>query len=87
MAAENSYAPGLDLSIEGMRSQVFSQAVFAFLLVGILVFSVIVVIFWFSKNRPEKVRTGEKAMFVAIVLGIFAAVAFGALQMVGNFLF
>ena len=37
-------SPKLDLSIEGMRSQQFSEAVFAFLLVGIFGFSVIVVI-------------------------------------------
>jgi heme/copper-type cytochrome/quinol oxidase subunit 2 len=80
-------SPKLDLSIEGMRSQQFSEAVFAFLLVGILVFSVIVVVFWFSRNRPQEARFGEKMMFVAIVLGIAAAVVFGALQMLGGILF
>jgi uncharacterized membrane protein YadS len=80
-------SPKLDLSIEGMRSQEFSEAVFAFLLVGILVFSVIVVILWFSRNRPSEARFGEKAMFVAIVMGILVAVVFGAMQMVGGILF
>jgi hypothetical protein len=80
-------SPKLDLSIEGMRSQQFSEAVFAFLLVGIFLFSVIVVIFWFSKNRPNEARLGEKLMFGAIVGGVVIAVIFGALQMVGGFLF
>jgi len=80
-------SPKLDLSIEGMRSQQFSEAVFAFLLVGIFVFSVIVVIFWFSKNRPGEAKFGEKMMFGAIVMGIVVAVIFGALQMVGGILF
>ncbi|SPJ18661.1 conserved hypothetical protein [Burkholderiales bacterium] len=80
-------SPKLDLSIEGMRSQQFSEAVFAFLLVGIFVFSVIVVIFWFSKNRPSEARFGEKMMFGAIVMGIVVAVIFGAMQMVGGILF
>jgi hypothetical protein len=80
-------SPKLDLSIEGMRSQEFSEAVFAFLLVGIVVFSVIVIIFWFSKNRPQNVRSGEKLMFAAIVAGIVVAVVFGAMQMVGGILF
>jgi len=80
-------SPKLDLSIEGMRSQQFSEAVFAFLLVGIFVFSVIVVIFWFSRNRPNEARLGEKLMFGAIVGGIIVAVIFGALQMVGGILF
>jgi len=80
-------SPKIDLSIEGMRSQQFSEAVFAFLLIGIFVFSVIVVIFWFSKNRPAEARFGEKMMFVAIVMGIVVAVVFGAMQMVGGILF
>jgi hypothetical protein len=83
----NQVSPKLDLSIEGMRSQQFSEAVFAFLLVGIFVFSVIVVIFWFSKNRPNEARLGEKMMFAGIVLGVVVAVIFGALQMVGGILF
>ena len=87
MAPNPQTSPKLDLSIEGMRSQQFSEAVFAFLLVGIVVFSVIVVIFWYSKNRPKEVRFGEKMMFVGIIMGIAVAVVFGALQMVGGVLF
>jgi len=87
MSANSYTSPKLDLSIEGMRSQQFSEAVFAFLLIGIFVFSVIVVIFWFSKNRPREARLGEKMMFGAIVMGIIVAVVFGALQMVGAILF
>ncbi len=70
-----------------MRGQAFSEAVFAFLLVGVFVFSVIVVIFWFSKNRPGQTPIGEKIMFSAIVMGIVVAVIFGALQMVVGVLF
>ena len=47
-------SPKLDLSIEGMRSQQFSEGVFAFLLIGIVVFSGIVIALMFSKNRPEE---------------------------------
>jgi glycerol uptake facilitator-like aquaporin len=80
-------SPKLDLSIEGMRSQQFSEGVFAFLLIGIVVFSAIVIALMFSKNRPEKVRRGERMMFAAIILGIVVAVIFGALQMLGGYLF
>jgi len=80
-------SPKLDLSIEGMRSQEFSEAVFAFLLVGIVVFSVIIVVFWFSRNRPSEARLGEKLMFGAIVMGVVVAVIFGAMQMLGGILF
>jgi hypothetical protein len=80
-------SPKLDLSIEGMRSQQFSEGVFAFLLIGIVVFSGIVIALMFSKNRPEEVRLGERLMFAAIILGIVTAVIFGALQMLGGYLF
>jgi branched-subunit amino acid permease len=70
-----------------MRSQQFSEGVFAFLLIGIVVFSGIVIALMFSKNRPEKVRLGERLMFSAIILGIVVAVIFGALQMLGGYLF
>jgi len=83
----SNISPKLDLSIEGMRSQQFSEGVFAFLLVGIVVFSGIVIALMFSKNRSEKVRLGERLMFAAIILGIVVAVIFGALQMLGGYLF
>ena len=70
-----------------MRSQQFSQGVFAFLLLGIVVFSGIVIALVFSKNRPKKIRLGERMMFTAIILGVVVAVIFGALQMLGGYLF
>ena len=80
-------SPKLDLSIEGMRSQQFSEWVFVFLMVGILVFSGIIIALMFGKNRPKQVRLGEKLMFGAIILGVVTAVIFGALQMLGGYLF
>jgi branched-subunit amino acid permease len=80
-------SPKLDLSIEGMRSQQFSEGVFVFLLIGIVVFSGIVIALIFSKNRPEEVRLGERLMFAAIILGVVVAVIFGAMQMLGGYLF
>jgi hypothetical protein len=80
-------SPKLDLSIEGMRSQQFSEGVFAFLLVGIVVFIGIVIAFMFSKNRSEKMKLGERLMFTAIILGVAVAVIFGAMQMLGGYLF
>jgi hypothetical protein len=80
-------SPKLDLSIEGMRSQQFSEGVFIFLMVGIVVFCGIIVASMFSKNRPAKMRLGERLMFAAIILGVVSAVIFGALQMLGGYLF
>jgi phosphoglycerol transferase MdoB-like AlkP superfamily enzyme len=70
-----------------MRSQQFSEGVFAFLLVGIVVFIGIVIAFMFSKNRPEKIKLGERVMFAAIILGVAVAIIFGAVQMLGGYLF
>ncbi len=80
-------SPKLDLSIEGMRSQQFSEGVFIFLMVGIAVFSGIIIALMFSKNRPTQMRGGERVMFGAIILGVVVAVIFGALQMLGGVLF
>jgi branched-subunit amino acid permease len=80
-------SPKLDLSIEGMRSQEFSEGVFVFLLLGIVVFSGIVIALMFSRNRPKDVRLGERIMFAAIILGVVVAIIFGALQMLGGYLF
>lgn len=70
-----------------MRSQQFSEGVFAFLLLGIVVFCGIIIALGFSKNRPKNVRLGERMMFAAIILGVVVAVFFGALQMLGGYLF
>jgi len=85
--ANADLSPKLDLSIEGMRSQQFSEGVFIFLMVGIVVFSGIIIAVIFSKNRPEKMRMGEKLMFAAIIFGVAMAVLFGALQMLNGYLF
>jgi hypothetical protein len=70
-----------------MRSQQFSEWVFAFLLVGIFVFSVIVIALMFSKNRDIEIRLGERMMFASIIIGIVVAVILGAVQMLGGYLF
>jgi branched-subunit amino acid permease len=80
-------SPKFDLSIEGMRSQQFSEGVFVFLLIGIVVFCGIIIALMFSKNRSQKMRLGERLMFIAIILGVVVAVIFGALQMLGSYLF
>ena len=84
-AADTS--PGLDLSIEGMRSQRFSVAVFFFMLLGVAVFCVIIYSVAFGKHAPKTMRTGEKVMFAAIIMGVVFAVLFGATQLLSGYLF
>ncbi len=87
MQASSEISPKLDLSIEGMRSHQFSEWVFVFLLVGIVVFSGIVFALMFNYSRKENLRTGERWMLAAIILGIVAAVIIGAMQMLAGYLF
>jgi hypothetical protein len=87
MLVNSAYSPKLDLSIEGMRSQQFSTGVFFFMLLGVLVFSVIVIMVMFGNHAPKKMRTGEKVLFGLIISGIVVAVIFGGMQMLGGSLF
>lgn len=82
-------SPKLDLSIDGMRSQQFSEGIFVFLMLGIALFSGIVFVLGFGKSRLrlKGARLGELAIFGAIILGIIAAVIMAAMQMLGGYLF
>jgi uncharacterized membrane protein YidH (DUF202 family) len=80
-------SPKLDLSIEGMQSQQFSVGVFVFLLIGILVFSAIVITLMFNLSRKENLKSGERWMLTAVVIGVVVSVIIGALQMLGGYLF
>jgi hypothetical protein len=81
------YSANMDLSIESMRSQRFGLGVFVFLLIGILVFSSIIYAVLPKKGASEPMRTGEKVMFAAIIMGVVVAIIFGATQMVSGVLF
>jgi uncharacterized membrane protein YgdD (TMEM256/DUF423 family) len=80
-------SPKLDLSIEGMRSQQFSEWVFGFLMLGIVVFSGIIIALMFNKSSSKQMMLGERVMFGAIIVGVIMAVVFGAMQMLGGYLF
>ncbi len=78
---------GLDLSIEGMRSQQFSVGVFFFLVIGVLVFSGIIYVVAFGRFAPKTMKRGEKVMFAAIIVGTILAVVFGGMQLLTGDLF
>jgi len=82
---------GIDTSIEGMKSQEFSVAIFYFLIVAIIIFTAFVFMFMF-KGRGKDAKTsglkrGEKLLFAWILLGILVAIIFGAAQMLHGYLF
>lgn len=86
VVSDKSATFGIDTSIEGMKSQEFSVGIFYFLVAAIIVFTVFVFMFMF-KDRTAKLKTGEKIMFGWILLGVVAAVIFGATQMLHGYLF
>jgi len=77
----------LDLSIEGMHSQRFGVGVFFLLMLGIVVFSGIILAVMRGTGKQKITRTGEKLMFGAIIFGVLAAVVFASLQMLSGVLF
>ena len=77
----------LDLSIEGMHSQRFGVGVFFLLMVGIVVFSGIIIAVMRGTAKQKITRTGEKIMLGAIIFGVLAAVLFASLQMLSGVLF
>lgn len=85
--ATESATSVIDLSIEGMRSQQFSVGVFIFMVVGVLVFAAIIYAVGFSKSARKSLKTGEKVMLGAIILGTILAVIFGGLQLLTGELF
>ena len=82
-------APGsaLDLSIEGMHSQRFGVGVFILLMLGIVLFTGIIIAVMRGTRGQKVTRTGEKLMFGAIIVGVIVAVVFASLQMLSGVLF
>ncbi len=78
---------GIDMSIEGLRSQTFSVGIFIFLVISLIFFSAIIY-FYLPRGRDNKnkLKTGEKVMFGAIISGIFIAIGMGWLQLIEGFL-
>lgn len=75
---------GLDLSIESLRSQSFSNGIFVFLIFSLVLFSIIIYVY-LPKDK-KSLKTGEKIMFGAIVMGMVLAVIIGWLQLVDGYL-
>jgi len=86
LKASYDISPKLDLSIEGMRSQQFSEGVFAFMMIGVIVFCVIIGALMLRREQQKESKRGETILFIAIILGVVIAVIFGALQMLGGYL-
>ncbi len=72
--------------IENLYSQQFSVGIFVFLVLTVTLFTGIVIAFMKGKNS-NSLKTGEKWLFAWIFLGILVSIIFGALQLLGGYLF
>jgi len=85
LAVEDS-SRTVDIGIEGIRSQEFSVAIFYFLVLAIFIFLVFIFMFML-KSKASKLKTGERWLFAWLLLGVVAAIVFGATQMLHGYLF
>lgn len=83
--SDNNLVFGVDMSIEGLRSQVFSNYIFFFLILSLIVFGFIIYLY-LPKGNDKKLKTGEKVMFGAIIVGLFLAVIMGYVQLIEGYL-
>jgi hypothetical protein len=81
-AEDKSY----DFGIEGMRSQSYSVGIFVFMMISMLVFVGVIVLFY-KHTDTSNVKTGEKVLMAMIVLGVFVAAIFAAVQLLDGYLF
>lgn len=75
---------GLDLSIESLRARKFSIAIFAFLIISLIIFAVIIYVY--LPKGENRLKRGEKIMFGALIVGMVLAVLIGYLQLVDGYL-
>lgn len=76
---------GLDMTIEGLNKYKYSVAIFVFLVMQVMLFSFM--IFVYVKKTKRSLKTGEKWMFGALILGIVFGLTFGWTQMIEGYLF
>ncbi|HLA74402.1 MAG TPA: hypothetical protein VJM76_00635 [Gammaproteobacteria bacterium] len=74
------------VGIENIHSQQFSVAIFIFMVLAIALFAGIVVASM-AKKSAKSLKPGEKWLFAWIFFGIVVSVVFGALQLLGGYLF
>ena len=82
--SENNLVFGIDMSIESLRAQIFSDYIFFFLILSLIFFSYIIYLY-LPKNLKE-LKTGEKIMFASIVIGVILAVLIGYVQLIDGYL-
>ena len=75
---------GIDMSIESLRSKGFSEYIFWFLIMSLILFCYI--IYLYLPEKLNQLKTGEKIMIGAIVMGVFIAIVIGYIQLIEGYL-
>ncbi len=84
-AADSNIVLGIDMSIEGLRSQKYSVGIFVFLVISLIFFSAIIYMYMPRKGKPG-LKKGEKVMFGFIIAGVFLAIAVGWIELIEGYL-
>ena len=80
----NDYVFGVDMSIDSLRAQIFSDYIFVFLLLSLVLFCYIIYLY-LPKNLGD-LKLGEKIMFGSIIIGVILAVIIGYVQLIDGYL-
>jgi len=83
LSNENSVV-GIDMSIESLRSKGFSEYIFWFLIMSLILFCFI--IYLYLPKKLSHLKTGEKIMFGSIIMGVILAVIIGYVQLIEGYL-
>ena len=84
LASESNTVFGIDMSIEGLRAREFSIYIFVFLILSLILFCFI--IYLYLPKKLAQLKTGEKIMFGALIMGVVLAVIMGYVQLIEGYL-
>src|SRR3569623_1246136 len=74
----------VDMSIESLRSQQYSNYIFVFFVLSLIIFSFI--IFLYMPKKKGRLKKGDVVMVGAIIMGVVIALLFGWLQLIEGYL-
>lgn len=83
LSNENSVV-GIDMSIDSLRSKGFSEYIFWFLIMSLILFCFI--IYLYLPKDLNQLKTGEKVMIGSIVGGVIISVIIGYIQLIEGYL-
>jgi len=75
---------GIDMSIESLRSKGFSEYIFWFLIMSLILFCYI--IYLYLPKDMSTLKTGEKVMIGSIIVGVILAIIMGYVQLIEGYL-